>query len=220
MQINTDYSVPVMIRPSDQDWVASPEGGVERWMLERQGGEVARATSMVRFAPGSHFAAHEHGRGEEFLVLSGVFSDEFGDFPAGTYVRNPPGTRHAPHSDPGCTIFVKLRQFASDDNRAVVIDTTRTGWDVEVGTGAERMPLHRHGRESVSLVRWAAGMLHQQSYPDGVEALVLAGSLTVGDGAACPAGSWLRLPRGAVLTATSRDGCVLFLKTGHFPNKD
>ncbi len=82
--------------------------GVERRMLERDGDEVARATSLVRFAPNSAFSAHRHGGGEEFLVLEGVFSDESGDFPAGTYARNPVGSRHVPSSELGCVIFVKL----------------------------------------------------------------------------------------------------------------
>lgn len=187
-------------------------------MLERDGGEVARATSMVRFAPGSRFAAHEHGGGEEFLVLTGVFSDESGDYSAGTYVRNPPGSRHTPHSDPGCTIFVKLRQFASDDVRSVVIDTTSTVWEDDADGDGTRMPLHSHRSERVSLVRWPAGAVSEQDYPEGMEALVLAGSIQDGvDGDSWVTGSWLRLPRGSRLRPVSPEGCVLYLKTGHFP---
>ena len=65
-------------------------------MLDRIGDEVARATSIVRYAPGSSFARHEHAKGEEFLVLEGIFSDDSGDYPAGFYVRNPPGSGHTP----------------------------------------------------------------------------------------------------------------------------
>jgi modification methylase len=72
----------VVIRPEDYDWVASPASGVERMMLDRIGEEVARATTIVRFAPNSAFDAHTHGGGEEYLVLDGVFSDEAGDYPA------------------------------------------------------------------------------------------------------------------------------------------
>ena len=75
--------------------------GVDRRPLDRIGEEVARATSIVRYAPGSRFSAHTHGGGEEFIVLDGVFQDEHGDYPPGTYVRNPPGTRHTPGSEPG-----------------------------------------------------------------------------------------------------------------------
>jgi hypothetical protein len=59
-------------------------------MLDRIGDEVARATSIVRYAPASHFSPHVHDGGEEFLVLEGTFQDEHGDYPVGSYVRNPP----------------------------------------------------------------------------------------------------------------------------------
>lgn len=84
-------------------------------------GEVARATSIVRYSPGSRFSPHEHGGGEEFLVLEGVFSDEHGDDGPGTYVRNPVGSAHAPFSAAGCTILVKLRQMdPADQSRPAV----------------------------------------------------------------------------------------------------
>lgn len=115
MEINADFAKRAAIRPGRAEWVASPLPGVERLMLDRLGGEVARATSLVRYAPGSRFERHEHALGEEFLVLDGVFSDAAGDFGPGSYVRNPPGTAHAPSSRDGCTIFVKLRQFQDGD---------------------------------------------------------------------------------------------------------
>ena len=115
MKIRTDYSVREHVPFESVAWVVSPGEGVERKMLERDGGEVARATSIVRYAPGSSFAEHVHERGEEFLVLEGTFQDEHGDYPAGTYVRSPPGSRHRPFSANGCTIFVKLRQFSEGD---------------------------------------------------------------------------------------------------------
>src|SRR5579859_6313352 len=112
MLINADFSARAVVDTTALPWIPSPMPGVERKMLERDGGEVARATSLVRYAAGSRFERHEHGGGEEFLVLDGIFSDEYGDYPPGTYVRNPPGSHHAPFSRTGCTLFVKLRQFA------------------------------------------------------------------------------------------------------------
>ena len=128
MRLNADFALPVVIHPGDAPWVASPLAGMERQMLDRIGEELARATSIVRYAPGSHFSAHGHPGGEEFLVLDGVFSDERGDYPAGTYVRNPIGSRHAPFSREGCTIFVKLMQFDPADRAEVVIDSRRAEW--------------------------------------------------------------------------------------------
>ena len=114
MNINDDFSQRVVIDHDDLPWIASPESGVERRMLERQGDEVAKATSIVRYNPGSKFQTHTHAYGEEILVLDGVFSDEAGDYPAGTYIMNPPGSSHAPYSKNGCILFVKLRHLGPD----------------------------------------------------------------------------------------------------------
>ncbi|MDX1541400.1 MAG: cupin domain-containing protein, partial [Geminicoccaceae bacterium] len=151
MQINTDRAVRVRIETEGLPWASSPTPGVERRMLERDGGEVARATSLVRFARGSAFPEHEHGGGEEFLVLDGVFSDEEGDFPAGWYVRNPPGSRHSPRSASGCTILVKLRQMAADDRAKVRIDTTRAERST-VGRGVSEAVLFAGDGERVAMI--------------------------------------------------------------------
>jgi hypothetical protein len=124
MNLNSDFGVRVAVHAARLNWAPSPIPGVHRRMVDRIGDEVARATSIVRYAPHSRFAAHTHGGGEEFLVLEGVFQDEHGDYPAGTYVRNPPTTSHSPGSAPGCTIFVKLWQFDPDDRTPVRIDTS------------------------------------------------------------------------------------------------
>ncbi|MEB3216481.1 MAG: cupin domain-containing protein [Nostocales cyanobacterium 94392] len=123
MKLNADISQRVVLFSEDIPWVDSPMPGVQRRMLERDGEEVARATSIVRYAPNSYFAEHTHGGGEEFLVLDGIFSDEHGDYPPGTYIRNPIGSKHKPFSREGCTIFVKLWQMHPDDEQPVVIDT-------------------------------------------------------------------------------------------------
>ena len=109
MQINTDLSKKLALNCGELPWLASPQKGVERVMLERNGDEVARATSLVRYAPKSSFSRHQHDLGEEFLVLEGEFQDEHSQYPAGTYVKNPPGSSHTPFTDTGCTLFVKLR---------------------------------------------------------------------------------------------------------------
>src|SRR5688572_30669720 len=123
MEINADFSQRIVVHAARLPWVPSPMAGVERRMLDRIGDEVARATSIVRYAPGSHFSPHTHGGGEEFLVLEGVFQDEHGDFPTGSYIRNPPTSRHTPRSAPGCVLFVKLWQFDPADRQQVAIST-------------------------------------------------------------------------------------------------
>ena len=158
MKLHADLNQRVVVDSEALPWVESPESGVQRRMLERIGEEVARATSIVRFAPDSHFAAHTHGGGEEFLVLEGTFSDEEGDFGPGTYVRNPPGSRHTPKSEPGCTIFVKLWQMEPDDEASVRIDTNEAPWQLGEIDGLRLMPLYERGPERVTLMRLEPGV--------------------------------------------------------------
>ncbi len=214
LRVNADFAARVALDTAAMPWVPSPLAGVERRMLDRVGGEVARATSVVRYAPGSRFSAHEHALGEEFLVLDGVFSDEHGDFPAGSYVRNPPGSRHAPHSDPGCVLFVKLRQFSPDDLRQFVVDTRGADFGAAV-QGVRTLALHEFGAERVQMLRLEPGAAVERGQDDGgVELLVLEGSVREG-GDTLRAGAWLRLPPGRALAAASEDGALLYLKTGH-----
>lgn len=217
MHLNADFSQRIVIRPEDHDWVSSPAAGVERMMLDRIGGEVARATSLVRFAPNSRFDAHTHDGGEEFLVLDGVFSDEDGDYPAGTYVRNPIGTSHRPHVTDGCTIFVKLHQFAPDDTAQFSIDTRSAPFRPGMVEGLSVLPLHETRSETVALVRWAPGTRFDgHRHWGGEEIFVLEGTFEDEHGR-YPAGTWLRNPHLSQHAPGSQEGCLIYVKTGHLP---
>src|SRR3954462_4926656 len=122
MELNADFSRRAVVHAAHLAWVPSPMPGVDRRMLDRIGDKVARATSIVRYAPGSQFSPHTHGGGEEVSVLDSVFQDEHGDFPAGSYVRNPPASRHTPGSAPGCVLFVQLWQFDLADRQEVTVN--------------------------------------------------------------------------------------------------
>ena len=147
MQLNADLSRPATVDSAALAWVASPIAGVERRMLERDGDEVARATSLVRYAPGSAFSPHTHGASEEFLVLDGVSSDGTGDFPAGFYVRNPPDSRHTPAGAPGAVILVKLRQMPPEETASVRLDTRDPALWRDLGQGGQEAPLFDAPRE-------------------------------------------------------------------------
>jgi anti-sigma factor ChrR (cupin superfamily) len=216
VELNADFSKRAAVHAARLSWSPSPMAGVERRMLDRIGEEVARATSIVRYAPKSHFSPHIHGGGEEFLVLDGVFSDEDGDFPAGAYIRNPPTSRHTPGSEPGCTIFVKLWQFDPEDRRQVRIDTTTQPFlPAPERPGVEVMPLHQDAREAVRLERWRAGAEIALPVQGGVEILVLDGAFSEG-GERFERLSWLRLPAGARLSAhAGAEGCKVWVKAGH-----
>ncbi|AXT25601.1 cupin [Ruegeria sp. AD91A] len=215
MEINSDFSDRVVVHSDQLAWQASPMKGVDRRMLDRIGGEVARATTIVRYAPGSHFSAHTHTGGEEFIVLDGVFQDEHGDYPAGTYVRNPPTTQHTPGSEPGCTIFVKLWQFDMDDRnqfRKSMVDELGAPRD-----GVATAVLHMDEREVVTYSHLDAGATLRSDASGGIELLIIDGSITEG-GDELVKNDWLRLPDGKSLTAVAGpDGARIWMKTGHLP---
>lgn len=219
MDLNADFSQRVLVHSDDIPWQASPMPGVDRRMLDRIGDEVARATTIVRYAPDSHFSEHIHTGGEEFIVLDGVFSDEHGDFPAGSYVRNPPTSAHTPRSKDGATIFVKLWQFAPEDRTHVVIDMNKMEFVADASRpGVSVMTLFHDDRETVRSEKWEAGAAVEALLPEGGEYLVLSGNMTEG-GDTLSKGSWLRLPAGAELQARAGDeGVTLWSKTRHLPH--
>lgn len=215
LRLNADFARRAVVDTRAAKWAGSPQPGVDRILLDRVGGEVARATSIVRYAPGSRFSYHVHELGEEFLVLDGVFCDEQGEYPAGTYVRNPPGSAHVPWSDAGCLLFVKLRQFSRDDLTRVVVDTTAAEWLPGRVPGLAVLPLHSHGVEHVALVDWAPGTTFPRHvHAGGEEILVLDGVFGDDDGA-YPAGTWLRNPPWSAHSPFSEEGALTYVKTGH-----
>jgi anti-sigma factor ChrR (cupin superfamily) len=215
MQINSDFSSAAMVHTDRLAWTPSPMAGVDRRMLDRIGGEVARATSIVRYAPGSRFSAHTHTGGEEFIVLDGVFQDEYGDFPAGTYVRNPPTTAHTPGSDSGCTIFVKLWQFDPNDRNQ--FHKRRVDELASPVDGVAMATLHEDAQESVTYSHLDAGATLSMEAPGGIEMLVIDGSVVVANDTLGKHG-WLRLPEGEALVASARPGgAKLWIKSGHLP---
>ncbi|MEM9806680.1 MAG: cupin domain-containing protein [Cyanobacteria bacterium P01_D01_bin.56] len=215
MKLHADLTKRAVIQTEELSWIDSPMAGVQRRMLDRDGEEVARATSLVRYAPGSYFSTHTHGGGEEFFVLDGVFSDEHGDFGPGTYVRNPVGSSHTPHSKDGATILVKLRQMDPKDQKQVTIDTPNSHWAPGLVPGLQVMPLHAFGTEQVALVKWAPGTKFQtHRHWGGEEIFVIEGTFADEQGT-YPQGTWLRNPPDSVHTPFSDEGCMIYVKTGH-----
>ncbi|MFY0596731.1 MAG: cupin domain-containing protein [Cognatishimia sp.] len=215
MELNSDFTSRVVVHSDQLEWQASPMKGVDRRMLDRIGGEVARATTIVRYAAGSQFSAHTHTGGEEFIVLDGVFQDEHGDFPEGTYVRNPPTSAHTPGSDEGCVIFVKLWQFDMDDRtqfRKTMAEELASPVD-----GVATAKLHQDDREIVTYSHIDAGATLTSEAAGGIELLVIDGTLTTGS-YTLTKNSWLRLPEGQSLSAVAGEGgAKVWMKTGHLP---
>lgn len=215
MLVNANFDERIVIDTLKSDWVSSLVTGVERNMLDRHGGEGARATSIVRYAAGTTFTPHEHPLGEEFLVLSGIFSDEHGDYPAGSYVRNPPGSSHTAYSQQGCELFAKVRQFDVADTKRVVIDTRNAVFRQGLVPGLSVLPLHEFGTEHAALVRWAPSTRFQaHTHWGGEEIYVIEGVFSDEHGD-YPAGTWLRSPHMSVHNPFSDPGCLIYVKVGH-----
>lgn len=215
MLVNHDLSLRALVTANEYEWVSSPQSGVHRVMLDRVGAEQARATSIVRYDAGSDFPAHSHPDGEEILVLEGVFSEGDQHYPAGWYLRNPPGSSHQPSSKSGAKIFVKLRQMAAEDTQRVRINTLEASCWQQL-QGREICLLYQSAHELVRLESLTAGEpIFSDELVAGAELLVLGGEITEGAGN-YSTGSWLRLPAGTLTELVSgKSGALLYIKTGH-----
>jgi quercetin dioxygenase-like cupin family protein len=201
-RLNADTGERAIMQGATLPWVPSPLPGVERRPLYRVGAEQARATSLVRYAPGSHFSAHLHSGGEEFLVLEGVFEDEHGRYPVGSYVRNPPGSSHSPGASGGCMIFVRLRQFHVDDHEQRVVQLNPKGSQL----------LFENVHERVWVEDAQPGSPVRMANPRGLEILVLDGAVA-GTDYRLQSLSWMRLPPGMPFEAeTGPEGARLWIK--------
>ena len=215
MQIHSDLSQRVVVDHASLPWIASPAVGIERKMIERDGGEVARATSIVRYAPGSVFSRHIHELGEEIMVLAGSFEDETGRYGAGSYLKNPPGSSHAPASAAGCTLFVKLRHLDPDDLARVAINTLAANWLPGMVPGLTVMPLDEFGTRHTALVRWAPGTHFNAHRHYGGEEIYVLDGVFEDEFGRYPEGTWIRSPHMSMHQPFSNEGCTIFVKTGH-----
>ena len=215
--LNGDMSVRAVMDTREMNWIPSPSGAVLRKRLHLVGEvESGQVTTFVRYLPGSSFPEHDHPEGEEIFVIKGTFSDHLGDAHEGTHLLNPEGFRHAPHSEPGCLILVKLRQYGGEGREFHRTQTRDTAWETTRHRGIERKILYEDdGFPDVTLLeRWAPGAAPgPRLFPGGVEFFVIEGAFEDARGR-YPGGTWLRLPAGAMLDARSDNGCVAYVKTG------
>ena len=216
MTILEDFSQRALVHSASREWIASPMPGVERKPLDRVGDEVARATSIVRYAPNSAFSPHVHAGGEEIVVLEGVFQDEHGDYPVGSYIRNPPQSKHKPGSIDGCVIFVKLWQFRADDRTHVRLQTDFMGAiEHPEFSGVTVTPLYKDWFEEVSLVYFSPAAKMSIQSTGGAELLILDGSLEEQTDTLVKH-SWLRTPVDSNINLVAGpNGAKAWLKTGH-----
>jgi len=214
--LNMDFSQFVVSRPLDQVWERSPSDGVSRVHFEREFLESGRTTSIVSFQPGSSFSRHVHTKGEEIWVLEGVFSDEFGDYPAGTYLRSPAGTAHRPFTKKGCKLFVKLDYFADEDVQKVVLRPEDQCFQQGIG-GLRVMGLHSFGHESTALVYWPENEKFQLHRHWGGEEIFVIKGRFIDEHGEYPAGTWLRSPHLSEHNPYVEEETLILVKVGHLP---
>ena len=219
--INQDFDQKVVMNPSHLRSIDSPCDGVKRILLERsEDSEYAVSTTIVDFDADSSFEEHIHDHGEELFVLEGVFSDESGNYPAGTYIRNPRDSKHKPYSKTGCKLFVKLRQFNEEDNKKIIINTNSGAWLPGLVKGLKVLPLHNFEHENTALVKWDPNTkFNPHNHFGGEEILVISGTFYDEYGS-YPKYSWIRSPHMSQHSPfTLDDGALIFVKTGHLLNK-
>jgi len=209
-----DFHLPVASHVESLDWVPSPSETVWRRTLYREGGEPGPVTSFVRFTRDSRFPPHGHPEGEEILVLEGVFSDETGDYPAGTFLLNPSGSAHSPGSREGCLLFVHLRQYAGTGRAQCALDTNAQAWRPTANERVlEKLLYSQEGfSERISLQLWHPGA-HVTLPPADRhrEILILQGGLD-GSPGAHRATTWLRFPASHTVELHSGTGATVYFR--------
>ena len=215
--LNQDFSKRVVINTNEEQWHTSPSSGVERLYLERDNmGEFARASSIVTFESGSKFDNHTHDNGEEIFVLEGIFSDQYGDYPEGTYIRNPHNTDHIPFSNDGCKILVKLRQFKDADNTRIIKNTINSEWFQGLVPGLKVMPLHEYKTEHAAMVKWQPDTQFSAHRHWGGEEIFVIDGVFYDEFGSYPKGTWIRSPHlSEHKPFTKKEGALIFVKTGH-----
>ena len=218
IDLNMDWSKTAYSLPSQQHWIESPSDGVSRLPLERESAESGHTTSFVTYQAGAFFPEHQHIQGEEIYVIEGVFSDEKGDYPAGSYIRNPAGSHHSPFSKQGCTLFVKLNQFQVDDHQQIVIKPEQQEWGNGVGN-LKVCSLHSHNTENTALVWWPANEIFQPHAHYGGEEIVVLTGIFIDEHGRYPAGSWTRNPHLSRHFPYVKEETLILVKVGHLkPN--
>jgi anti-sigma factor ChrR (cupin superfamily) len=215
--LNMDFSKAICSHPDTQQWQKSPADGVSRIALEQEASESGHTTSFVKFEAGAFFPPHRHPNGEEIYVLEGVFSDENGDYPAGSYIRNPPGSQHKPFTRDGCTLFVKLDQFSAGDTKHVVSRAEDRQWRAGIGN-LKVSSLHVFETESTALVWWPENEVFQPHSHWGGEEIVVIDGTFIDEHGHYPKGSWIRSPHLSRHFPRVEKETLILVKVGHLKN--
>lgn len=214
MEINSDISQRVVIQQNIVPWLVTPWAGVQYRMLEGGADDAARATMIIKYAPGSSLhSACEYG--EEIVVLDGVLSDEFGSYSKGDYIKSPPGSAHAYESAAGCMLFVKQQHLEIEEDQRILVKTASCPWYQGLVDGLSVMPLSEFGTRHTALVRWAQGTRFNAHRHFGGEEIYVLEGVFADEFGKYPEGTWMRSPHLSAHCPYSMEGCTILVKTGH-----
>ena len=105
-QFDEQDTKAVLIDTASQAWQPGVAEGLQVMPLHQFETE---SIALVEWEPNTQFHAHQHWGGEEIFVLQGTFFDEYGEYPAGTWIRSPHLSQHTPYTkDDGALIYVKV----------------------------------------------------------------------------------------------------------------
>lgn len=214
-QFNADFSQRCVVDSDTLTWQGSPSPDVHYRLLERDGGEAARTTSIVRYATGTTLEAHAHELCEEILVLGGTLSDEAGDYGPGTYLKNPPGPGYVRFSKDGCILFLKQCHIDPADNERLVVNTHQSPWHQGLVNGLTVLPLTESGNQHTAMVRWAPGTFFNPHRHYGGEEIFVVDGVFSDEHGNYPQGHWIRSPHLSQHQPFSIEGCLILVKTGH-----
>jgi anti-sigma factor ChrR (cupin superfamily) len=217
MQLNIDFERVVVTNTVELPWQLLYEEGVAQRLLEKVGTKLPRTTSIIRYLAGASIPSHAYGQGEEMIVLEGEYSDEFGVYPAGTYIKNPTGTQRTSITKIGCVLFVKQGHLQQDDTERVVIDVQNSPWRQGMVAGLRVMPLSEFKGEHSALVRWQPGTVFNAHRHWGGEEIYVLEGIFEDEFGRYPKGTWLRNPHMSQHAPFSQEGCTIFVKVGHLP---
>lgn len=216
-QLNIDFELVVVSSPDELPWQPLSEGGVSQRLLEKSGMDINRTTSVIRCLTGSTLPSDVIDHGVEIIVLEGEYSDEFGIYSTGAYIKNPAGIPHTPVTGNGCVLFVKQGHLQQDDTERVVIDVQNSSWHQGMVAGLSVMPLSEFKGEHSALVRWQPGTVFNAHRHWGGEEIYVLDGVFEDEFGRYPKGTWLRNPHMSQHAPFSQESCTIFVKVGHLP---
>ena len=99
-----DDTAHIQIDTNNTQWLPG-QGNLQVMPLHAFGNEHV---ALVKWPANERFQPHIHHGGEEIYIISGEFIDEYGRYPAGTWLRNPHLSKHHPYVEEETVILVKV----------------------------------------------------------------------------------------------------------------